>query len=323
MIDYKNNFIFNLLQPGALKKFSGVSSSIFYDKRTKTAFRKIFAAPKPFTKYYFADTTMQRVKAIDLKNCYPTKLEYLFEKYGSEVGICMCKENNLAFVYIIGATDIQLIVTSGTKKSSIASIDDFGNTSYSAWMKTIVGACVICYHKNDVDVLVNNTLGVLLSNRDEAFKYDNEEKRELLKINKELKLLPEKWTFETLTQRETPCMFNSYQDLKIKSDKIWDAIKMFIFLKTAKVIEQTFISENKIYGNKSTSKQNESNGIIIVDSTWDSSIHVINPFSVSGHFRDQPKKNKKNEWYKELIYIDSYMKSGYHRNAKSIPDAAS
>lgn len=323
MIDYKNNFIFNLLQPGAFKKFGSISSSIFYDKRTKTAFRKIFAAPKPFSKYYFTDTTMERVKAIDLSNCYPTKLGYLFEKYGSEVGICICKENNLAFVYIIGATDIQLIVTSGTKKSSIASIDDFGNISYAALMKTIVGACVISYHKNAVDVFANNTLGMMLSKSEEAFKYDPEEKRELLKIHKELHILPEGWKVNDLKQNETPCLLNALQDLNIKSDKIWIAIKMFIFLKTAKVIEQNFISENKIYGSKSKSKQDDSNGIIVVDSTWNNSIHVVNPFSVSGHFRDQPKKNKENEWYKELIYIDSYMKTGYHRNAKSVSGAVS
>ena len=27
------------------------------------------------------------------------------------------------------------------------------------------------------------------------------------------------------------------------------------------------------------------------------------------------KKNEKGEWYKELIFVDSYVRHGYHRNA--------
>ena len=90
---------------------------------------------------------------------------------------------------------------------------------------------------------------------------------------------------------------------------------MFIFLKTANVVDKTFISDSKI-GVKGNTTEKENEGIIVVDSTWDSSIHVINPFAVSGHFREQPKKNEKKEWYKEIIYIDSFMKTGYNRKAK-------
>lgn len=317
MIDFKNNFIFSLLQPKVLKKFSSYSSAMFYDKRTKTAFRKIIAAPKPFNKYFFASTTMKRIKAIDLSSCHPNKLEYMFEKHGPEIGICICNEDNLGFVYIIGATDIQLVITSGTKKSVVLHSNNFGKVNYAPLMKTIVGACVISYQKNEVEILVNNTLSMLLTQKNNPdFKFHNEESRELIKMYKELSLMPKNLKLDEITQRESPCLFNSYQDIKIKTDKIWVAIQMFIFLKTANVIEQTFISENTIYGNKSKSKENDLNGITVIDSTWDSSVHVINPFAVTGHFRNQPKKNKKNEWYKELIYIDSYMKCGYHRNAK-------
>ncbi len=30
----------------------------------------------------------------------------------------------------------------------------------------------------------------------------------------------------------------------------------------------------------------------------------------------QNKKNPKGEWYKELIFVDSFVRHGYHRNAK-------
>lgn len=323
MINYKNNFIFNVLDEKAAKMFAQNTSFIFYDRRIKTAFRKIIAAPKPLVKYYFTDSTMSRIKQMDLTHCYPTKLGYLFEKFGQEVGICISKENNLAFAYIITATNIQLIVTSGTNKSARASLDDFGKENYAPWMKSIVGSCVISYHTDIPEILPNNTWSIINKKDIEYSKMNKELIREIQNIGKELKKLPSGLSFSDITSKDSALIFNLMEDSKIKSYKIWDAIKMFIFLKTAKVIDQTFISENQNYGSKSKSKQNESNGIIIVDSTWDSSIHVINPFAVSGYFRDQPKKNKKNEWYKELIYIDSYMKSGYHRNAKSIPDAVS
>jgi len=29
----------------------------------------------------------------------------------------------------------------------------------------------------------------------------------------------------------------------------------------------------------------------------------------------QRKKNEKGEWYREMIFVDSYLRHGYHRNA--------
>lgn len=39
-------------------------------------------------------------------------------------------------------------------------------------------------------------------------------------------------------------------------------------------------------------------------------------FIVRGFFRLQNKKNEFGEWYKELIFVDSFIRHGYHRNAK-------
>lgn len=49
-------------------------------------------------------------------------------------------------------------------------------------------------------------------------------------------------------------------------------------------------------------------------STWFTTICRDEEFGVSGHFRLQPKKIN-GEWTKELIYIQPYVKHGYHRTA--------
>ncbi len=319
MIDYKSNYIFSLLQEKALKTFSRRESHVFYDRRTKTAFRRILSFPKPLNKYYFTDTTMLRVKAMDLSKCDESKLDYLFDKYGGEVGICICRDNNLAFVYVIGASNIQLIVTSGL--SGTIFYEDVPLITTEAY-KMIPGACVINYQNADTDILVNNLISLLSSkNKDllNSVNRSSELRKEIYKINKEISKLPEDRIFKDIPKNDSTYLNLYVEDYIIKQGKILDAIKMFIFLKTASVVEKTFVSENQNYGSKSKSKNNDSVGIIVVDSTWDSSIHVINPFAVSGHFRDQPKKNDKGKWYKELIYIDSYMKSGYCRKAKITP----
>lgn len=317
MIDYKNNFIFNLLNEKALKAFSHCTSFAFYDKRIKTVFRKILIAPRPLHKYYFSDTTMERIKSIDLTNCHPTKLGYLFEKHGAEVGICICKEDNLAFVYIIGAVDIQLIITSGTSKSSQLTVDNYRNENYAGFDKTIVGSCIISYDTDIPSIMANNIVAMIQYKKQLGLNISH---KEIKRLDNEFKYAKKiglnLGDIDNITLKNNlPYYYNKREDLTIKNKKIWTAIQMFIFLKTAKVIDKTFISENQMYGKLSKSKLNVTNGITIIDSTWDSSINVINPFAVRGHFRDQPKKNKKKEWYYEVIYIDSFMKTGYHRRA--------
>lgn len=56
--------------------------------------------------------------------------------------------------------------------------------------------------------------------------------------------------------------------------------------------------------------------ITYLDSRWFTNIVKSDGFSVSGHFRLQPKK-KDNEWTKELIWINEFEKTGYISNAKT------
>ena len=56
--------------------------------------------------------------------------------------------------------------------------------------------------------------------------------------------------------------------------------------------------------------------VIVMDSKWFKKIINDNDIPVRGHFRMQNKKNDDGEWYKELIFVDPFIRHGYHRNAK-------
>ena len=53
-----------------------------------------------------------------------------------------------------------------------------------------------------------------------------------------------------------------------------------------------------------------------MDSKWFRTIINDNDIYVRGFFRMQNKKNASGEWYKELIFVDSFVRHGYHRIAK-------
>ena len=56
--------------------------------------------------------------------------------------------------------------------------------------------------------------------------------------------------------------------------------------------------------------------VIVMDSKWFRKIINENDIYVRGFFRMQNKKNEFGEWYKELIFVDPFIRHGYHRNAK-------
>ncbi len=56
--------------------------------------------------------------------------------------------------------------------------------------------------------------------------------------------------------------------------------------------------------------------VIVMDSKWFRKIINDNDIYVRGFFRMQNKKDEFGEWYKELIYVKSFVRHGYHRNAK-------
>ena len=92
-----------------------------------------------------------------------------------------------------------------------------------------------------------------------------------------------------------------------------DALQALIFLKTSEVYSKEFVPDSTPAFRRK--KGFRPLGYIQVDTTWDMDIDVNTPFPVRGHFVHQPCKVD-GEWTRKIIYVEQYMKKGYHRKAK-------
>lgn len=96
------------------------------------------------------------------------------------------------------------------------------------------------------------------------------------------------------------------------------AVKKYVKVDTIIVPPGTITRlDDKIYDYQTKDKIRNESGqkVIVMDSRWFRKIVNDNNIFVRGFFRFQNKKNERGEWYKELIFVDSYVRNGYHRNA--------
>ena len=82
--------------------------------------------------------------------------------------------------------------------------------------------------------------------------------------------------------------------------------------KSIKILDDTING----YRHKEKVRNDSGQKVIIMDSRWFVKIINDNDIFVRGFFRLQNKKNELGEWYKELIFVDSFVRHGYYRNAK-------
>lgn len=100
---------------------------------------------------------------------------------------------------------------------------------------------------------------------------------------------------------------------------IYQAVKKYVQVETVVIPPNTITSFNDTilsYKNKEKVKNDSGQEVIVMDSRWFRKIVNDNKIFVRGFFRMQNKKNAEGEWYKELIFVDSFIRNGYHRNAK-------
>lgn len=97
------------------------------------------------------------------------------------------------------------------------------------------------------------------------------------------------------------------------------AVKKYAQVETIIVPSNSIIvveDEIKGYKNKEKVKNDSGQEVIIMDSRWFVKIINDNDIFVRGFFRMQRHKNDNGEWDKKLIFVDSFIRHGYHRNAK-------
>ena len=232
----------------------------------------------------------------------PSSLSFLGEKYNKEFSFCFLEKENISFCFTIDINSIKIVVFNGDDNSAKATINEsIGKTTlnYSGFEKSIIGSAIINFPLNELVIIPANALYHVKNNK-----------------------VPSDYLKDLEQASKNESYFTALQeDFQTKSDVIFLAIKSLVFLKTASVIDKTFVSENKNVKCKVKSKygfSEQNNEITVINSFYDESINVLNPFSVSGHFRNQPKKNGV-----EIIYIDSFMKKGYYRPANILSQSCS
>lgn len=304
------------------KSFGAREKTPIYESRRMKDLHRAFLTTD-HNKYLFSESTAIRASRMDTSKVTAESLCNIFLKSGKECGIVMLpSESRLNFQYAILPTGILLNVFKGSyHDANKARTESEFNTRFS---NVYVGEVVIT--DSEINLSPFSVLNIMREAAD-LKKYDR--LKEALKdplYGKQISwAMREQKSFQNgemievtadkLDPNEHPFLYNEFQRMVAAGTDLVKALQCFIFLKCAKVIDKTFIADNTPQCTYRRLRKESYVDYIYVDGHYDSSIKVINPFQVSGHFRNQPKKNEKGEWYKELIYIDSFMKQGYTRRA--------
>jgi len=297
-----------------LSVFRNKSSCIFKHDTAKVFYSDMFNKKGVFNyKYYITKNTNIRINNMDLSKLKPHNYISLYNDK-VENGFIIDDED-LQIGYSIRPTEI--ILLSGSGSNSLISRNY--ESSHGIY-KMANGIIYFNYLNDDVSIIPTNPLSVLFGLVD--FNNSNLDQFEQIFIKKEGRKFLEysnsiNNNIDILNiDYNTPLFDNYYNDFKVKYKNLVKSLKQFTFIKFANVLDKTFIADNTglKHSDIIRGKKTNNSDIIKIDSFWNESIEVINPFSVSGHFRKQPIGKGRND--SKLIYIDSFMKTGYKRQAK-------
>ncbi len=281
--------------------------TLFKHKSSKLVFKQHTKNGHIFSKKYFVTTnTSKRISNIPIDKVSPSDFASL-NKHNNQVGIVYFKDNT-HFVYVILKNEIVILSANGGSRGLISD----SSTECSN------GLLYINMQSDDYLYSINNPVQMLFGevqmNKNNVGYYDLDQQVAMKKILKELPTWPDKADSDFI--RNNSELGGKYMAVYDKQrNKLQHALKAFIFIHMANVIDKTFIPDHsnltikqRLKGQKTTLSD-----IIQINSFWDENIKVISPFSVSGHFRKQPFG--KDRLKRRLIYIDSFMKTGYSRSA--------
>lgn len=107
--------------------------------------------------------------------------------------------------------------------------------------------------------------------------------------------------------------------IRLKFIAVYVAVKKYAKVKTVIIPQGTYTAVEGTpleYVEKKKVINQTGQEVIVMDSKWFTKIINDNDIPVRGFFRMQNKKNKDGEWFKERIFVDRFIRHGYHRNAK-------
>lgn len=344
MIDYHDLFAWiHVLQPKSLKGFSTKRMSFLPEKRLTELFRRFLSRKSPIIKYYITPKTLKRIEKMEMDSLDLRSLHFLGERYYQECGLFFF-DSKVHCLYTITGHGVILFVMQGggMKKGSVIKYTDDSpflpikqkvlSSQEHMFDRALIGTAVIPFFQSEITITVNNdihlawfTLRMAAETNSNDFLRDYFDPETLKRISRVMGYFSTtptgKQKIMELTQKkfvgsfsESPEYRGILHDYSYKNRILKECINAFIFLKTAKVVDETFIpfEDNKEREYKKSDYGTK--GVIKVDSFFNTNIDVIAPFMVRGHFRNQPKKVD-GIWTREPIYIDTFMKNGYHRRA--------
>ena len=319
MINLKDLFLIHHANDKFIRDSAEKHSFLFYDKRVKEAFASLLGKITNIEKFYFTQSSVKRAANMDLSNIFCDDLSYLYDSCKNKNGFIFCDKDKIHFTYTISSNHIILCCYKGSKIKAhtnmrVNTLSEADKMLQDSINSKFIGSVIFPFSAKEYISFPNDSISRILASASDSCLMSN------------LAMFPEfirdckRYTKlqEGSDKGSQHCIKELEHLISISNENrkyLHLCVQMFIFLKTIKVIDKTLIlEENSNILNKKHLTKNKYD-YIKVDSFFNENINVINPFSVKGHFRNQPKKNSKGEWYKELIYIDGFIKKGYKREA--------
>lgn len=256
-------------------------------------FMKTFHNLTDFKYFHITDTTKKRLYNVPVENIYGSKLIDL--KSNISAGLVFFNDG-LHFLYLIKPNGVY-IMTSRAKYYEKSSDPNFFVSQFMS------GFLYYDFNSDLRQCYLNNILDAL-NNFDHLLLNDLEYIKLLNKIK--LSIKNDNWE---LYEAQKADLQKKYDDTKL-------CLQAFMFIHFAKVINTTKVSnecDTRSLVEKLNHKKIPTYDVIQVDTFYDETMKVINPFSVRGHYRNQPYGSGLKDT--KLIYIDSFMKTGYTRTA--------
>ncbi len=244
--------------------------------------------------FHITENTKKRIKNVPTEKIKGGKLIGLKQDKG-----IVYFNDGLHFMYLIRKNGVYIMTS---KLRSKKQVDDpifyTGQMMDGFLYFDFLADSSSCYINNPLDILHNKSSGL-------------KKEREVLNIISKMQKEMKRGITDTLEKYKG--------DYETKWDNTRLCLQAFMFIHFAKIINSTKISqdgEKLTFSDRMKKKKQSSIDIIQVDTFYDESMKVINPFSVMGHFRNQPYG--KDRLKRKTIYIDGFMKDGYERKATKL-----
>jgi hypothetical protein len=287
----KNLRLFDVIdKTKTLNLFSKRTFTTFCTAHSKTLFSG-FKNKENLKYFHITESTKKRIRNVPVHEITGNKLIDL--KTGKGI---VYFNDGLHFVYLIRKNGVYIMTSSGKAKKQV--------TDPSFYVSEMMqGFLYFDFFSDSNACYINNVLD-FKDNKDTLLMKERESILLLKKIYKEYKD----------GNSEKMDLYNDDYMKKWNDTKL--CLQAFMFIFFAKVIDTKRISQendDRSIREKLKKKKVREIDIIEVDTFYDENLSVINPFSVNGHFRNQPfGKNRKET---KMIYIDGFMKTGYNRIA--------